>query len=166
MIFLDNATSISSGIHFTWNNHLQITLYNNIVLTTICFPQEYDDTNINIKYNNVRNEGHSAEQFSSLIDSSESSSRNWIYVTCAVSNYAEEFVIYGNSISETFELKKETLFKSLLNSETYYSLYPMRYFFSHSSNFLTTFKVKNLKNNAKIYLRFNYLEILFQKIII
>ena len=29
----------------------------------------------------------------------------------------------------------------------------MRYFFSHSSNFLTTFKVKNLKNSAKIYLR-------------
>ena len=157
-IFLDDATSITSGIHFTWNNHLQITLYNNGVLTAICFPQEYysskyDNTNIDIKYNNVRNEGHSAEQFSSLIDSSESSSRNWIYVTCAVSNYAEEFVIYGNSISETFELKKETLFKSLLNSETYYSLYPMRYFFSHSSNFLTTFKVENLKNSAKIYLR-------------
>ena len=29
----------------------------------------------------------------------------------------------------------------------------MRYFFSHSSNFLTTFKVENLKNSAKIYLR-------------
>jgi hypothetical protein len=105
-IFLDDATSITLNIHLTWKNYLQIT----------CFPQEYDNTNIDIKYNNVRNEGHSAEQFSSLIDSSESSSRNWIYVTCAVSNYAEEFVIYGNSISETFELKKETLFKSLLNS--------------------------------------------------
>ena len=29
----------------------------------------------------------------------------------------------------------------------------MRYFFSHSSNFLTTFKVEKLKNSAKIYLR-------------
>ena len=60
LIFLDNATSISSGIHFIWNNHLQITLYNNGVLTAICFPQEYDNTNIDIKDNNVRNEGHSA----------------------------------------------------------------------------------------------------------
>ena len=64
-IFLDDATSITSGIHFTWYNHLQITLYNNGVLTAICFPQEYysskyDNTNIDIKYNNVRNEGHSA----------------------------------------------------------------------------------------------------------
>ena len=50
----------NSGIHFTWNNHLQITLYNNGVLTAICFPQEYDNTNIDIKDNNVRNEGHSA----------------------------------------------------------------------------------------------------------
>ncbi len=60
LIFLDDTTSISSGIHFTWNNHLQITLYNNGVLTAICFSKEYDDTNINIKYNNVRNEGHAA----------------------------------------------------------------------------------------------------------
>ena len=57
LIFLDDTTSISSGIH-NWNNHLQITLYNNRVLIVICFPQEYDNTNINIKYNNVRNEGH------------------------------------------------------------------------------------------------------------
>ena len=60
LIFLDDTTSISSGIHFTWNNHLQITLYNNRVLIVICFPQEYDNTNINRKYNNVRNEGHTS----------------------------------------------------------------------------------------------------------
>ena len=65
MIFFDDTISITSGIHFTWNNHLQITLYNNGVLTAICFPQEYysskyDNTNIDIKYNNVRNEGHTA----------------------------------------------------------------------------------------------------------
>ena len=59
-IFLDDATSLTLGIHFTWNNHLQITLYNNGVLIAICFPQEYDNTNIDIKYNNVRNEGHLA----------------------------------------------------------------------------------------------------------
>ena len=50
LIFLDDATSITSGTHFTWKNQLQIT----------CFPQEYDNTNIDINYNNVRNEGHSA----------------------------------------------------------------------------------------------------------
>ena len=49
-IFLDDATSITSNIHLTWKNYLQIT----------CFPQEYDNTNIDINYNNVRNEGHSA----------------------------------------------------------------------------------------------------------
>ena len=56
------------------------------------------------------------------------------------------FVIYGNSILETFELKKETFFKSKLNSEIYYLLYPMRYFFSCSSNFLSSFNSVDLFN--------------------
>ena len=47
---------------------------------------------------------------------------------------------------ETFELKKETFFKSKLNSEIYYLLYPMRYFFSCSSNFLSSFNSVDLFN--------------------
>ena len=166
-IFLEDASYISIGIHFTWKNHLQITLYNNGLLTAICFPQEYysskyDNNQIDTKYNNVKSEGHSADSFSGLYDLDESPSGNWIYVACAVSNYAEKFIIYGKSqSSEDFILQKEKLFTSRTedddNDQEYFTEYPMKYFFSDRTKTPSTFKIENLKNSAKIYFRAIYL---------
>ena len=139
-ILVEDANSMTNGIHLTWSNHLQITVKKNSLLDAICFPQGYysdsfPNTNIDEKYSNplIRNKyKNTLDGFSGV----------WNYVICSVSNYNRIYAING--------LEKDLLNEPLYNTQV--TNYPLRYYFS-SGSITSTLTVSNLVNPKKIYLR-------------
>ena len=156
-IFLEDSSTITGGIHFRWEKHLQITVIKNTALDGYCFPQGYYSDNIpnnpiKTKFDNSLNR-YSVNLVNNAI---QSESGNWIYVTCAVSNYNGEYYIVGNDESaySAQPLSPEVLYND--ESGVMSSLYPLRYFYSNISNYMSqssTLYIESITNSAKIYLR-------------
>ena len=158
-IFLENAQSISAGIHITWAEIMQISILMDDNLIGYCFPQDYytskySNDNIRNKYSDVVTD-HLSAQRKILNDPSISDSGIWIYVTCAVSNYYETFYLIGNYIPEYEPKKLEHEILYVDDGNAVDSLYPMRYYLSTTEGSVkkTTLKIENLRNSDKIYFR-------------
>ena len=155
-IFLEDVNSIGSGIHITWQNHLQITVYYSTKLIGICFPQEYysrkfSNSDIQQKMNNMKDKHYSYKENDELLNDDEEFYGNWIYVLCSVSNYDEHFFIVGNNVpQEITTLNKEILYK-IGENDYKYSEYPMKYFMSSTTSLTTELRLENLKKNDKIF---------------
>ena len=159
-IFLEDSSTITNGIHFRWEKHLQITVIKNTELEGYCFPQGYYSDNIpnnpiNTKYASVLNRNRV-----NLVNSAQQSdSGNWIYVTCAVSNYNKIYYVLGNDENAytPTSLEPEVLYTYEEDDPVdTTSLYPLRYFYSNISNSLSqssTLYIESITNSAKIYLR-------------
>ena len=156
-IFLEDATVLSQGIHFTWSKHLQITVIKTTRLEAYCFPQGYysdsvSNDNIQDKFSSALNAGQVY-----LVDEQTSESAVWINVICAMSHYNRRY--YVNGMDEK-TLNEKTLINEYLYKDSDGTItttfYPMRYYFSEiNGNILlhSTLAISNIKSTKRIYFR-------------
>ena len=156
-IFIEDSSTLSSGIHINWGLHMQITVIKTTRLMGYCFPQGYysdsvSNDNIINKYSSSLN---AADVF--LVDDRTSESGTWIYVICAMSHYNRKFYINGidDNVFNEITLKNEILYQvGGGESGVFRSSAPQRYFMSSTSGLLiSTLKIINISNTKKIYFR-------------
>ena len=156
-IFIEDSSTLSSGIHINWSLHMQITVIKTTRLMGYCFPQGYysdsiSNDNIINKYSSSLN---AADVF--LVDDRTSESGTWIYVICAMSHYNRKFYINGidDNVLDEVPLKNEILYQvGGGESGVVRSSAPQRYFMSNTAGLLiSTLKIINITNTKKIYFR-------------
>ena len=156
-IFIEDSSTLSSGIHVNWSLHMQITVIKTTRLMGYCFPQGYysdsvSNDNIINKYSSALN---AADVF--LVDDKTSESGTWIYVICAMSHYNRKFYINGNdeNVLNEITLKKEILYQTGGGeSGIVRTSAPQRFFMSNTAGLLiSTLKIINITNTKKIYFR-------------
>ena len=156
-IFIEDSSTLSSGIHINWSLHMQITVIKTTRLMGYCFPQGYytdsiSNDNIINKYSSSLN---AADVF--LVDDRTSESGTWIYVICAMSHYNRKFYINGidDKVLNEIPLKNEILYQiGGGESGVVRSSAPQRFFMSNTAGLLiSTLKIINITNTKKIYFR-------------
>ena len=156
-IFIEDSSTLSSGIHINWGLHMQITVIKTTRLMGYCFPQGYysdsiSNDNIINKYSSSLN---AADVF--LVDDKTSESGTWIYVICAMSHYNRKFYINGidDAVLNEITLKNEILYQEGGGeSGVFRTSAPQRYFMSNTAGLLiSTLKIINISNTKKIYFR-------------
>ena len=159
-IFFEDSSTMSSGIHFQWERHLQITAIKLTQLQGYCLPQGYYSDDIpnspfTEKLNNIPN-----YVSSNLVTSTQSESGVWIWVLCSVSNYAKKYFLKGNDINNVIEqdLIAEDLYFSDTTTEgqPVKNKYPYHYFMSEVENGVSKtskLKIEGLANDKRIYIR-------------
>lgn len=145
-IFNEDYKDITNGVNIIYEKHLAISvlLTASNTLGASCFPQAYYNdidglvgTNIDNAYSNALNKYR--------IDLT-STTGEWSWVRCAVSNYDEYFYMNDSSMQT---ITAETLYDATLN------VYPYRYFFYSGDT--VDVKVQGISSHTKkIYLRYLY----------
>ena len=156
-IFIEDSSTLSSGIHINWSLHMQISVIKTTRLMGYCFPQAYytdsiSNDNIINKYSSALN---AADVF--LVDDRTSESGTWIYVICGMSHYNRKFYINGidDNVLNEINLKNEILYQiGGGESGVIRSSAPQRFFMSSTAGlYLSTLKITNVTNTKKIYFR-------------
>ena len=156
-IFIEDSSTLSSGIHINWSLHMQITVIKTTRLMGYCFPQGYysdsmSNDDIVTKLSTALN---AAEVY--LVDDKTSESGTWIYVICGMSHYNRKYYLNGIDDNVLVEntLNQEILYQYGSTAETIVrTSAPMRYFMSNTAGLLlSTLKIINITNTKKIYFR-------------
>ena len=130
-IFVENINEFTNAIEFIFEEHMKINIeVTNAQLNAICHPQLYlNDINLNKKQVTL-----------------SSTSGEWLWVLCAVSNYDMKYEL--NGIEQ--KIIPEYVYDTQSNDN------PYRYYFTNGAR--KTFTVyKKVKNQSKVYLRSLYL---------
>ena len=157
-IFFEDSSTMSSGIHFKWERHLQITVIKSTQLLGYCLPQGYYSDDIpNSQFNEKLNKIPNFKS-STLVTGDQSESGNWIWVLCSVSNYAKKYFIKGNGPSIPDILYSEDLYYSDLTNDDkpVKNKYPYHYFMSEIENgtpITSKLYIEGLANDKRIYIR-------------
>ena len=157
-IFFEDSSTATSGIHFKWERHLQITVIKNAQLQGFCLPQGYYSDDIsNAVFANKLNK-IPVYASANLLTESQSESGVWIWVLCSVSNYYRKFFIKGNGVAIEKDLVKEDLYYSDLTDagQPVKNEYIYHYYMSEvDSGVPQTSKLylEGLANDKRIYIR-------------
>ena len=152
-IFFEDAATMTSGIHFRWERHLQVTVIKMSQLDGYCFPQgyyadDYSNSDISVKANALLN------KVDTHLVPTGSESGVWIWVLCSVSNYAKTFFIKGQGDVVEKEMVAETLYSDSVR--TVLNKYPYHYFMSEVEDRkpqTSKLYLENLKSDKRIYIR-------------
>ena len=157
-IFFEDASTISSGIHFKWERHLQITVIKSTTLKGYCLPQGYYSDDIsNAQFTEKLGKVKYYAEADILADL-QSDSGVWIWVLCSVSNYAETYFIKGNGAKIENEMNKEDLYYSDTTNEgqPVKNEYPYHYYMSEVEEGVpqtSKLHLEGLSNDKRIYIR-------------
>ena len=157
-IFFEDSSTATSGIHFKWERHMQITAIKNAQLQGFCLPQGYysDDISNAVFADKLSKIPNYAS--TNLLTEDQSESGVWIWVLCSVSNYAKTFFIKGNGDKIQVNMDTEDLYYSDLTDagQPVKSEYVYHYYMSDvESGVSKTSKLylEGLASDKRIYIR-------------